>query len=797
MTFTVKARILMELGSELISSDSIAIYELVKNALDAGSKRTGVEFQTVLPYSAFSRLSSMLRAKNTEAELEKLEVEFEREVLSDAPEDASLKFFQSLSNKAGGTPLDRLINAYRRTTWIRIRDLGVGMTLSDIKSKFLVVGTPNRLLEKAVPRDGKNDPILGEKGLGRLSAMRLGGNLALTTATSENAYWNKLDVDWTILYDQPSLNIDEFRVIPYEDTNGPLKEKNVSGTEILISHLYSDWTVERLSEFAGSELAKLQDNFDGPAANKHLRFSINGQDISIPFFERKFLNYAHGHCHVELLFVDGVPKLVGGIDYLAEGRSQKIDLDGAHLRSVAGETLEARRKRKKRNKKDDSTLILPENVIDGDLRSLGPFKLSMWWFNRQRLNLEKTPEYQAAAAWIKNWGGGLLLYRDGFRVYPYGSDQDDWLSLDRTALASSGYKVNRAQIVGRVAITSQNNPRLRDQTNREGLRDNLEKSILINLARYVLIEEFKTFIQTVDKDINHIDESDVQVLEKKMSRAETGILDGISRLTRIVPKEEVATLSGLVDYVTEIKQAWERNKIYCESLKDDIEKYMHLAGVGLMMEFVIHELRRSVDVLLDQFPKKSIGQNVVLTSNLTLAVTKQLQTLHKRLRVLDPLAVPGRQVKSDADVGALISGIVESHENQFGRHRIKCEWTPPKDRLVVKAVPGQLIQIVENLIQNSVFWLDEQEKSVPLVKKITVELDVANRTIAVKDNGPGISEPYVNRVFDAFFTTKGQGQGRGLGLFISRKLAEENNATLSLDEQDDDLRYRTFALTFR
>ena len=602
MTFTVKARVLMELGSELISSDSIAIYELVKNALDAGSMRTGVEFQTVLPHSAFARLASRLRAKNTEDELDKLGSEFEKEILPDAPEEAATEFFQVLSDKAGGSPLERLTNAYRRTTWLRILDLGRGMSLEDIQTKFLVVGTPNRLLEKSA---GSSDGlILGEKGLGRLSSMRLGGNLALTTATSEDVYWNKLDVDWTILEDQPNLNIDEFSVTPYKDTDGSKKSQDVSGTEILISHLYSDWTTDRLNEFAGSELAKLQDNFDGPAANKRLRFKINGQAISIPFFEHKYLKYAHGYCHAELVFVDGFPKLIGGIEYLAEGRSQKIDLDGAHLRSVAGESVEARRKRKKRSKKDDSTLILPANVTDEDLRSLGPFKLKMWWFNRQRLTKDKMLGYQDAAAWVKNWGGGLLLYRDGFRVYPYGSDDDDWLHLDRTALASSGYKVNRAQIVGRIAISSRENPQLRDQTNREGLRDSLEKLMLTNVARFVLIEEFKTFIQTVDKDVNHIDESDVEVLEKKMVRAETGILEGISRLTRVVPKDEIATLSGLVDYVTEIKQAWERNKKYCESLNDDIEKYLHLAGVGLMMEFVIHELRRSVDVLLDQFPKK-------------------------------------------------------------------------------------------------------------------------------------------------------------------------------------------------
>ena len=74
-----------------------------------------------------------------------------------------------------------------------------------------------------------------------------------------------------------------------------------------------------------------------------------------------------------------------------------------------------------------------------------------------------------------------MLFRDGFRVFPYGNSDDDWLDLDRKALASSGYKVNRKQIIGQVKITMSGNPCLIDQTNREGLRDCLEKEALVNL----------------------------------------------------------------------------------------------------------------------------------------------------------------------------------------------------------------------------------------------------------------------------------------------------------------------------
>ena len=49
MTFKVAARTILQLGSELISSDSIAFYELIKNGFDAGSSRVEIEFLIRIP----------------------------------------------------------------------------------------------------------------------------------------------------------------------------------------------------------------------------------------------------------------------------------------------------------------------------------------------------------------------------------------------------------------------------------------------------------------------------------------------------------------------------------------------------------------------------------------------------------------------------------------------------------------------------------------------------------------------------------------------------------------------------
>ncbi len=144
-----------------------------------------------------------------------------------------------------------------------------------------------------------------------------------------------------------------------------------------------------------------------------------------------------------------------------------------------------------------------DNFVDiGTLCSLGPFTLKCYWFNRRLIKkITVNDEVLDLKSLIKQWSGGLALYRDGFRVPPYGSEEDDWLDLDRRALASQGYKVNRAQLVGKVDISASDNPRLEDQTNREGLRDCPEKRALIILCKLALENEFRGYLIEVDDEL--------------------------------------------------------------------------------------------------------------------------------------------------------------------------------------------------------------------------------------------------------------------------------------------------------
>ncbi|MCC4118995.1 hypothetical protein LLG90_26990, partial [Aromatoleum toluclasticum] len=80
---------------------------------------------------------------------------------------------------------------------------------------------------------------------------------------------------------------------------------------------------------------------------------------------------------------------------------------------------------------------------------------------------------------------------------------------------------------------------------------------------------------------------------------------------------------------------------------------------------------------------------------------------------------------------------------------------------------------------------------------ISFSIDKTASTFTVLDNGPGISEDRGDEVLNAFFTTKPSGEGRGMGLYIAKKLAEGNAMEIALSEADEDRIHHGFVGTYR
>jgi signal transduction histidine kinase len=161
-----------------------------------------------------------------------------------------------------------------------------------------------------------------------------------------------------------------------------------------------------------------------------------------------------------------------------------------------------------------------------------------------------------------------------------------------------------------------------------------------------------------------------------------------------------------------------------------------------------------------------------------------LITLQKRISAFDELTGERRQTKSTFDLVDVVRQVLANHENQFSRHKITVRFDPDPSGLKVNAVRGMVIQILENLIANSAYWLKQQKRhEAGLHPTIWVDIDPSARTLTVEDNGPGVDPRRREVIFQPFVTSKPSGQGRGLGLYISRELAQYHGWQLYVEQQ--------------
>jgi signal transduction histidine kinase len=779
LAFKVAARTVLELGAELISSDAVAIYELVKNAIDARSKEGAtIEFCVTLRHSdyvdALARSDELVtRAKGERdqsgTELEDLKKHVIDCILADAPVERKRAMNRAVTSADSAEALQELLHkAYAENNWIDFRDTGRGMSLDDLLRAYLVIGTPSRRreLEAALATGSSDAPYLGEKGVGRLSAMRLGSGLHVRTATADDRHFNLLHVDWSQFDNLDKLVED----IVIEPTAGEVKsERSYSGTTIKITGLNANWSPRRIRDIAAYELARLSDPFSRIKRRFRVVVLFNGERVDIPRLDRAILELAHARAIGRYQITDGKPLLevemwCGDLGRGNPPEERRVFLERVDLRSITR----------------DSDTEIPMSA----LRTVGPFSFELYWYNRRLLRgVDSIGERKRVLALQAQWSG-IMMFRNGYRVSPYGDDDDDWLGLDRKALASPGYKLNKAQFIGRVSISRMMNPRLIDQTNREGLKDCDEKSVLIEVLRYVIQDRLRLFIDEVDTKHRKLD-LDFDQTDKRVRNLETRAHASIRELEKR-HAEDRPQLRELLAYFDEMRAYFVTAKERAEQIEDERDRMIQLAGVGLMLEIIAHELARSTEYtlhMLDEADKDRLPKDV---ASLFGTLRDEIKTMNKRLRVLDPLSISARQRKETFDMVGLVREIFAGHAPQFRRHQVeaKISVVGGRKQVLVHAVRGMFVQIIENLVQNSIYWIDlrrlDEEDYKP---KIEVRIGEPPQLMEYTDNGPGIQPSLRDEVFKPFFSTKGKSRRQGLGLYIARDCAVHNGGQLYLSDE--------------
>jgi signal transduction histidine kinase len=136
---------------------------------------------------------------------------------------------------------------------------------------------------------------------------------------------------------------------------------------------------------------------------------------------------------------------------------------------------------------------------------------------------------------------------------------------------------------------------------------------------------------------------------------------------------------------------------------------------------------------------------------------------------------PGSGLKKTVNVNCCAEEALKLCGGRFGR-KISIARELAADLPGVAADEGQIEQVVINLLINAADALEGRERG-----KITLQTAATGESVVlfVRDNGPGIPEEAMGKIFKAFFTTKETGKGTGLGLFISQSIIEGSGGAIS------------------
>ncbi|MEW5694003.1 MAG: ATP-binding protein [Candidatus Hydrogenedentota bacterium] len=212
-----------------------------------------------------------------------------------------------------------------------------------------------------------------------------------------------------------------------------------------------------------------------------------------------------------------------------------------------------------------------------------------------------------------------------------------------------------------------------------------------------------------------------------------------------------------------------------KEIEEELENKRILATLGEMAAGVAHEIRNPLGgiegfaALLERDLKDDPTK-----ANLARKISEGAHSLNKIVKQLLLFTSRSQPVKIEVPLNSLVDNSITYIEDEITAKGIKLKKNYKIDEHFKIAVdPERIRQVIQNLVLNSVEALEEGGTIV-----ITTEHNSSDNQVivSVKDNGPGIADDIVDKIWDPFFTTKPK--GLGLGLSITKKIIEEHNGKL-------------------
>ena len=685
--------------------------------------------------------------------------------------------------------------------YLILEDDGVGMNEAQLKSSWMVIGIDNKATSR---RSGKNRTFIGEKGLGRLGLDRLCRVSSVQTFCETEETGTELIVHWG-KYEEAKIRLEQVKHkiyrLPHKSLVDPitrLVQPKPHGTRLVLQQLQDIWDAENLKALQ-QQLSLLVSPFAG----------LNDFKIWLHVNQSTEEVVSQGILEASEWLLDSTLEEVkdsrGVTDWYV--RYKMVARDGTKFEYNAPwkRTFTTHKRGK------------PE---------CGQLTFKMYFLPRKEI--EELDVDLSQIRTFMDTNQGIRIYRDNFRVKPYGepTGQGDWLNLSYyrqqhpTSRGKRGWRVGYNQVFGAVFIERERNTGLLDQTNREGLvegpaYDDLvlftrgaidwfeekdyqyvratqkatkveqakEQARTSSMAANEAVAEFESAFQGV---LFHLETSD-SAAQPDATRMRRTMADAFVRLRETVDEAKTAQ--------EEIGRLYEERTQELEKEKDTLA---NLASLGILSVTFGHETLGYSNLVATNASS--------LTRTLSLTLSAYAPTTADEIRLfLNDIEYGAQRIQTFADftlkyvrrdrrrevkvyLSKLVNEVLDTFSNSLEGKRNITVFREIQEIEPTRAFYIDWESILINFITNSVWALENTPGDDRVIRvKLYRKDDYIH--LLFTDSGCGIAKDTVDKIFEPTYTTKRDRRGRkigtGMGLFIVENLVRSYGGSIRAESPSD------------
>lgn len=597
---------------------------------------------------------------------------------------------------------------------IIVRDNGDGMTSSQITGGWLVLGQSSKNPSSQTPLG--RIPA-GNKGLGRLAALRMGRSTLLSTISKqEQNVQHELPIDWD-KFDNAQIAED----FALNITTRPISRSSIPGTEIRINNLRSACSRMEVRRLA-RELILLADPFEDNRQGFHPKLCTSEfEDLEL-LVQNRYFDDAEFHLSAEIC-ANG------------EAFAKIVDWRGELL-------YEAKHSDIVLNSKERTSYRCPPAKFD-----LWVFILNQDTFSSRRSGIGEVRR------WLKDFGG-VHIYYNGLRVNPYGGPDDDWLGMNLRRVRSPEERPGTNTSIGRVVVHDQRK-QLNEKTDRSGFIENNAFRDLRSFARDSMDWMAKCRVKEAERRRHRARKT----APKQSDIAQHEFMSKIADL----PEEMHVVIE---DAFTSYESSRDRE---VNVLQKEVQLYRTLSTAGITAATFAHESIAN--------PIKIIRHSIAATERRAKKFSGEFfsdqfkKPINSIKRALNSLAVLGNVTLSLLDHGKRRNTRLELHsilDDVLGTFRpffygadVKVTKKLAQGSPFLRGQRAALESIMTNLLNNSIAAFEDAGTQDRIIE---VSTRIVNNSwcLSISDSGPGITGIRKSDIWLPGQTTRKQGTGLGL-----------------------------------